>query len=120
MTEPSYGNALQRLRRAIETAGHDLDPIQLGGRITEVTPTHYCVSGLSRFLKLGECVSFALGGRKEIGEVVRLDASRAIVKPFEAKLDVGLGTSVYRVGRLAVSPHPSWKGRVINALGDPI
>ncbi len=113
-------NALQRLQRVVETAGPDLEPVRLGGRITEVTPSHYCVSGLSRFLKLGECVSFAVDGRDEIGEVVRLDAARAIVKPFEAKLDVGLGTAVYRLGRFSVAPDPSWKGRVINALGDPI
>jgi flagellum-specific ATP synthase len=120
MTDAATGNALERLRRAVETAGQNLEPIQLGGRITEVTPSHYCVSGLSRYLKLGECVSFVLGGRNEIGEVVRLDASRAIVKPFEAKLDVGLGTVAYRLGRLTVAPHPSWRGRVINALGEPI
>jgi flagellum-specific ATP synthase len=120
MTQGQPGNALRRLQKAIETAGPELDPVQLGGRITEVTPSHYSVSGLSRFVKLGECVSFAVDGRNEVGEVVRLDASRAIVKPYEATLDVGLGTSVYRLGRFSVAPDPSWKGRVIDALGNPI
>ena len=113
-------HALSRLRKAIETAGEELHPLQIGGRITEVAPSHYSVSGLSRFLKLGECVSFAVEGRQEIGEVVRLEATRAIVKPFDATLDVGLGTAVYRLGRLSLAPHPSWKGRVINALGAPL
>jgi flagellum-specific ATP synthase len=120
MTGERSGNALHRLQRAAETAGNDLRPIRIGGRITEVTPSHYCVSGLSHFLKLGECVSFAVDGREEVGEVVRLDAARAIVKPFDAKLDIGLGTVVYRQGRFTLSPDPSWKGRVINALGAPI
>ena len=120
MTPDPSGNSLRRLQRAVETAGQDLEPVRLGGRITEVTPSHYCVSGLSRYLKLGECVRFAVDGRDEIGEVVRLDATRAIVKPYEAKLDVGLGSLVYRLGRLSVAPHSSWKGRVIDALGRPI
>ncbi|MFI5010888.1 MAG: flagellar protein export ATPase FliI [Hyphomicrobiales bacterium] len=113
-------HALHRLERAVDAAVQDLQPLRIGGRITEVTPSHYCVSGLSRFLQLGECVSFTVDGRAEIGEVVRLDASRAIVKPFSAKLDTGLGSVAYRLGRLSISPHPSWKGRVVNALGAPI
>src|SRR5260370_26472997 len=113
-------HALHRLEKAMEAAVQDLQRGQVGGRITEVTPSHYCVSGLSRFLKLGECVSFAVDGRTEIGEVVRLDAARAIVQPFAANLDTGLGSVAYRLGRLSLSPHPSWKGRVAHALGAPI
>ncbi|SEC17835.1 flagellum-specific ATP synthase [Rhizobiales bacterium GAS191] len=113
-------HALQRLEAEVDAAVQDLQPVRIGGRITEVTPSHYCVSGLSRFLKLGECVSFTVDGRAEIAEVVRLDASRAIVKPYAATLDTGLGSVAYRLGRLTISPHPAWKGRVVNALGAPI
>jgi flagellum-specific ATP synthase len=113
-------HALQRLEAAVDAAVQELQPVRIGGRITEVTPSHYCVSGLSRFLKLGECVGFTVEGREEIGEVVRLDASRAIVKPYAPTLDTGLGSVTFRLGRLTVSPHPAWKGRVVNALGLPI
>src|SRR5260370_17088072 len=103
-------HALHRLEKAMEAAVQDLQRGQVGGRITEVTPSHYCVSGLSRFLKLGECVSFAVDGRTEIGEVVRLDASRAIVKPFAPKLDTRPRTVPSILRRLSSSPHQTPKG----------
>jgi flagellum-specific ATP synthase len=113
-------HALDRLVQAVDEAMRDPRRVRVGGHITEVTPSHYHVTGLSRFLKLGECVSFAVDGREEIGEVVRLDAERAIVKPFAATLDTGLGTPAYRIGPLTLAPDASWKGRVVNALGAPI
>ena len=116
----SIRHALRRLEQAVGAAAHDLKPVRVGGRIVEVTPSHYAVSGLSPFLRLGECVSFAVEGREEIGEVVRLEASRAVVKPFAATLDTGLDSLAFRLGRFCVSPHASWKSRVVDALGAPI
>ena len=42
------------------------------------------------------------------------------VKPFEATLRAGLGTTAWRRGFVTLNPHVSWKGRTINALGEPI
>ena len=113
-------HALDRLEMATHYCLQNLPPIRVGGTITEVTPTHYRLSGLSQFLKLGECVSFVVNGRKEIGEVVRIDQSDAVVKPFEPRCDASLGTIAYRIGPVSLAPDESWKGRVINALGVPI
>ena len=76
--------------------------------------------GLSRFLKLGECVSLDVGGRAQIGEVVRIEGGDVTLKPFDARCDAGIGTTAFRAENLSLSPHPSWKGRVIDALGRPI
>lgn len=113
-------HALDRLEKALDYCLQNLPPLRVGGTVTEVTPAYYRVSGLSQFLKLGECVRFDVEGRREIGEVVRIDHSHAVVKPFEPRSDAGLGTIAYRMGPVSLAPDASWKGRVINALGAPI
>ena len=82
--------------------------------------SHYRVAGLSRFLKLGECVSVDVGGRVQIGEVVKIDDASATLKPFDARCDAAIGARAYRTENLSLSPDPSWKGRVIDALGRPL
>ena len=42
------------------------------------------------------------------------------VKPFDARIEAGIGTLAYRLGDPTLRPDPSWKGRVIDALGRPI
>ena len=71
-------------------------------------------------MRLGECVELESEGRSQLGEVVRIDAGGVTVKPFEATLSVGLGTTAWRRGFVTLDPHVSWKGRTINALGEPI
>ena len=113
-------NALLRLGAAIEAAHTELPKVRVGGPIREVSPTHYRVAGLSNLLKLGDRLGFEAEGRLSTGEVVRIDDSGATVKPFDGRVSVGLGTLAYRMGPIALWPHASWKGRVINALGEPI
>ena len=93
---------------------------RIGGVVTQVTPAYVQVSGLSRHLKLGDCVSFASGSALQLGEVVRIDESGATIKPFDAGLKIGPGEIAWQRGDLSLRPHRSWKGRVLNALGTPI
>jgi flagellum-specific ATP synthase len=113
-------HALARLERAVNLAAGDLLKLRVGGTVAEVTPSHYRVSGLSHFVKLGEWVSLHHGQHSQLGEVVRIDADGATVKSFEPKASAGLGDPVYRIGPFHLAPDPSWKGRVIDALGRPV
>jgi flagellum-specific ATP synthase len=94
--------------------------IRIGGVVTAVTPGYCRVSGLSQFIKLGESVILVSGRQSQLGEVVRVDEAGATIKAFEAVVDAGLGTTVWRKGPITISPHPGWKGRILNALGQPI
>ncbi len=94
--------------------------VRISGVVTEVSPSHARVAGLSPFLKLGDCVSFCADGSTHRAEVVRIDAQGASVKAFELDTLTRLGAKVTREGPLRLAPHSSWKGRVINALGAPI
>ena len=112
-------HALDALDRLIASAP-DLPKIRVNGVVTAVAPAFYRVSGLSPFVKLGECIEFDTGAKPQLGEVVRIDESGVTVKPFETAMKAGLGTAARRRGFVTISPHPSWKGRIVNALGAPI
>jgi flagellum-specific ATP synthase len=113
-------NALAQLDRAINFGLEELTRLRISGTITEVTPSYYRVSGLSHFVKLGECVGISHEGATQLAEVVRIDAAGSTVKTFEAQVAAGLGDTAFRIGPLHVAPDVSWKGRVIDALGRPI
>lgn len=113
-------NPLSALARVAVESREPRAGIRIGGRISEITRAYWRVRGLSDHVKLGDCVSIETRGGHELGEVVRIDDAGATVKPYHAGAETGLGMAVWRVGRLAISPHDSWKGRVIDALGTPI
>lgn len=114
-------HALAALARAVGTACHDWPWVRAGGTVTEVTPSFCRISGLSAYLTLGDRVAIEGGhGPDHVGEVVRLDETCAIVKPFQTAVAAPLGARVWRLGPLTLKPHPAWHGRIINALGWPI
>ncbi|MQT12746.1 flagellar protein export ATPase FliI [Segnochrobactrum spirostomi] len=109
-----------RLEHVLAAAVREVPPVRVGGVVRQVSPTHYRVAGLSAFVRLGDRVGFDDGGRAVTGEVVRIDEDGAVVKPFDGRVTIGIGAIAYRYGPMALNPDPSWKGRVINALGEPI
>ena len=111
---------LERLERSVARGLRDVPLTRAGGRVIEVSTSHYRVAGLSRFLKLGECVSVDVGDGVQIGEVVRIDDGSATLKPFDALSRAAIGARAYRAEALSLAPHRAWKGRVIDALGRPI
>lgn len=113
-------NALAELDQVINFGLEEFTNLRISGSVAEVTPSYYRLTGLSHFIKLGECVGINHNGVAQLAEVVRIDAEAATVKTFEAQIAAGLGDQAYRVGPLHVAPDVSWKGRVIDALGRPI
>src|SRR3712207_8693527 len=47
------------------------------------------------FRSLGDRVGFAAQGRTEIGEVVRIDSGGVTVKPFNGRIEAGLGMPAF-------------------------
>lgn len=111
---------LERLERRVAWGVRNLLAARVSGAVVEISTSHYRVAGLSRFLKLGECVAVNVGDRIQIGEVVRIDDASATLKPFDAHSDAAIGARAYRTDNLSLAPHRSWKGRVVDALGRPI
>ncbi len=112
--------ALEQLQRDVQEAELRLDPVRIGGVITEVGPSAYRVAGLSHYLKLGDVVSIDSSGRASPGEVVKIDLSGLTVKSFDTRVEAGVGNPAFRARPMRLKPHRSWKGRVVNALGAPV
>ena len=113
-------NALRQLEWALLELQQSTPLASVSGAISEIAPTHFRVSGLSRFVRLGELIGVNSGGKPQIGEVVRIDSEGIVAKPFDRQFGAGLGSVAYRMPPLSFAPDSSWKGRVINALGAPL
>jgi flagellum-specific ATP synthase len=113
-------NALRQLDWALQELQQGTPLASVSGTTSEIAPTHFRVTGLSRFVRLGELIGVKTEGRPQIGEVVRIDSDGVIAKPFDQQFTGGLGAVVFRMPPLSFAPDPSWKGRVINALGAPL
>ncbi|MCK2053228.1 flagellar protein export ATPase FliI [Methylobacterium sp. 37f] len=113
-------DVLDRLGAALATGREALPLVRVGGRIQEVTASAARIAGVAPFMTLGDRMGFLANGREQIGEVVRVDAAGVTVKPFDSRIEAGIGTLAYRLGDPTLRPDPGWKGRVIDALGRPI
>jgi len=113
-------SALAELERIVLSSKAGQHLVRIGGTIREVTPSYYRVKGLSQFVKLGDQVGFEANGKVHIGEVVRIDPEGLTIKPFDGRIDAKIGASAFVVSNDGLRPDGSWKGRVINALGEPI
>lgn len=100
----------------------DVDSARIYGRVCGVQGLMLEVGGIERRLAIGARLSVhARDGRIVPAEVVGFRQGRALALPLTALEGVGLGCMAELRGDAAsVRPHPSWLGRVVNALGEPI
>ena len=106
--------ALQRAFASFTTAS----PLLLhGGRVCEVTATHYKVSGLSGHVRIGDIVqSRSGGGNAGAGEVVQIALDAVIVAPYGQASQIKVGDSVHTTGPARLAPSPAWRGRVVDGM----
>src|SRR5688572_13111764 len=113
-------NPLDALDRAWRRIAEPHALIRRGGRITEVSPTHFRVRGLSSVARLGDMVEHRSRAGIRHGEVVQISPDEVLIAPFERAGDAGVGDTVIDLGPFSILPHDSWRGRAIDALGHPI
>ena len=102
-----------------QLAALDAPCLDITGQIVDVSPQAFRVAGLSRFVRLGDCITCPGGIGDELGEVVRIEADALTVKPFGNRFSRGVKAPARRVGRFSLAPCEAWKGRVLNAFGTP-
>lgn len=118
--ETPSADALDRLEAAVAAGLSSSRLLHVSGVVREVAPSHYRVSGISPFVRLGDQIGLHANRRTQVGEIVRIDDNAVVVKPFDGRIDAGVGCRAHRLGGAELRPHPLWKGRVINAMGDPL
>ncbi|GAA0770909.1 flagellar protein export ATPase FliI [Roseibium denhamense] len=120
MPHAQHLNALDQISASLAALDTEIGPVKLSGKVTQVSAEAIKVSGLSKLVCLGDLVEFE--GRTGIrqGEIIRLDEKDVVIKPLERVTDIGIGNTASVMGGLAIHPDMSWRGRIINALGQPI
>jgi flagellum-specific ATP synthase len=113
-------NPLLALERAFANSTTSGALVRAGGRIVEVSATHYSVRGLSRHACIGDVVEHDGERGRRRGEIVRITPDEVLVSPYETTADLGVDMPVFNRGPLLIAPDVSWRGRIINALGHPI
>jgi flagellum-specific ATP synthase len=112
--------ALAELERIWRRFSSDRALLGLGGRVTEISATHYRVRGLSNSARLGDIVEHRSPAGLRSGEIVQISPDNVLIAPFEPSAEAGVGDAVFNRGPFEVAPDASWRGRVIDALARPI
>jgi flagellum-specific ATP synthase len=113
----SRPDALCQLASRMQRLHHSAPLAEPVGRVVEATASGYKIHGLSRFVKLGSLVKFHCEHAPVLGEIIRVEQEAVLVRTFDNGADISLATLASPVGDLTIRPSPSWKGRMIDALG---
>lgn len=110
-----------RLDLLVATAAARSPAHRVSGRVVRISTTYLVVSGLSKFVSIGDCVSISSDSGTVLAEVATIETQTINVTPFIADRRIELGARVTTMsGQMTLSPHESWLGRTVNALGAPI
>lgn len=93
--------------------------IRITGHVVDVSPQSVRVAGLSPFVRLGDCILVEGPEGEELGEIVRVEAASATVKPFAVGFRSGVRARARRAGPVTVAPSRAWRGRAVDAFGRP-
>lgn len=100
----------------------ELADYQLFGRVTKILGMLVEIGGVERELSIGDrCNLMPKSAEPVPCEVIGFREGHALVMPFKPLDRVGLGCRAEVAAAVpAIYPAPSWLGRVINAMGEPI
>lgn len=119
--ETTTTSALSRLLAFAQREQQIRSPlVSRGGIVSDVSRTAIAARGLSNNVSLGDSVLIDCGNEIGRGEVIRVNEDHVLIKPYDETLIPSLNASVFPDGPLFVAPDRSWRGRVVNALGEAI
>ncbi len=118
MSDAAPRNALRRMKR--DFAAFDAhEYVRIGGVVTQASPSLFRVGGLNRLAAVGDRVALEDKSMTQ-GEIIQIDETGALVKPYGAAAPPAIGTEAFRIGAKTIAPCAAWRGRVLNALCEPI
>jgi flagellum-specific ATP synthase len=121
VTEAMTATPFDQLDLLMATTAARMPAHRVSGRVVRISTTYLVVSGLSKFVSIGDVVTISGLGGQVLAEVATIEADAINVTPFIQDHRIELGARVTaKSGQLTLSPHDSWLGRTLNALGEPI
>ncbi|MHC5308401.1 flagellar protein export ATPase FliI [Bartonella sp. LJL80] len=117
----SANTSLSRLLAFAEREKNHSSPlVSRGGVVSDVSRAAIAAKGMSELVSLGDSVLIDCGNQMSRGEVIRVNEDHTLIKPYDETVIPALNASVFPNGPLLVAPDKSWRGRVVNALGEAI
>src|SRR5580692_6354629 len=100
----------------------DIDGVNIYGRVVGVRGLMVEIAGPIHAMSVGARIVIETGGNRFIpSEVIGFSGNNAVVMPFAGLDGVRRGCrAVIANAASQVRPSPSWLGRVVNAMGEPI
>src|SRR3984885_1148783 len=100
----------------------EIDGVNIYGRVVGVRGLMVEIAGPIHAMSVGARIVIETGGNRFIPcEVIGFTGDNAVVMPFAGLDGVRRGCrAVIANAASQVRPSPSWLGRVINAMGEPI
>ena len=90
------------------------------GRVLSVRQNSVIVQGLSKWCGLGDLLSVGSGNAAWNAQIIAANPDTVTAKPMTASVNAKVGDPVQLLGPILVRPSQAWKGRVLNALGEPL
>src|SRR5258705_10945982 len=108
--------------KALAEQINEIDGVTIYGRVVGVRGLMVEVAGPIHAMSVGARIVIEPGGNRFIpAEVIGFSGNNAVVMPFAGLEGVRRGCrAVIANAAGQVRPSPSWLGRVLNAMGDPI
>src|SRR5947199_1109065 len=108
--------------KALAEQINDVDGVNIYGRVVGVRGLMVEIAGPIHAMSVGARIVIETGGNRFIpAEVIGFSGNNAVVMPFAGLEGVRRGCrAVIANAANQVRPSPSWLGRVLNAMGEPI
>lgn len=91
------------------------------GTVLSVKQNTLIVDGISRWSNLGDLLRVGSGsGREWYAQVIAANPDTVIAKPMSTTIRVKVGDQVELHGPVRLHPSAGWKGRILDAFGNPL
>src|SRR6266446_5947493 len=119
---PNVRNLKVFAMKALAEQITDIDGVNIYGRVVGVRGLMVEIAGPIHAMSVGARIVIETGGNRSIpSEVIGFSGNNAVVMPFAGLEGVRRGCrAVIANAASQVRPSPSWLGRVLNAMGEPI
>ena len=92
----------------------------ISGKVSAVTGSGITARGISEFVAVGDLVRIWSNMRFILAEVLSLNEGTAQVQLLDNTASIAMNAPVEVIGGFSIAPTSEWKGRVLNALAEPI
>ncbi len=99
-----------------------IEGVEFFGKVSAIKGLIVEIKGLNDFLSIGSrCLISKINDEMIEGEVVGFTEDKALLMPFGKLYNIGVGCKVkLKANNSDIYPCESWKGRIINALAQPV